>query len=63
MYIFAGGVLTLIKALSETLRIPDPRSGLVPALATAETATLNRMHLSTTYEMLRAGPDIIQHHN
>jgi hypothetical protein len=58
----SGGVLTLIKARPETLRTPDPRSGLVPVLASAETAALNRMHLSTTYEMLRAAPDVIQRH-
>ena len=54
-----GGIQRLVQAYPNSLRIPDPRSGLVPALASAEVAIQSRMHLSTTYDLLRAAPDVI----
>jgi ankyrin repeat protein len=56
-----GGVQHLALASANVLRIPDPRSRLVPFLASAEHATTNsRLHLSTTYELLRAAPEVIR---
>ena len=52
-----GGLRELTLAYTNALRTVDPESGLVPFLASAEAAKKSRMHLSTTYELLRASPD------
>jgi hypothetical protein len=54
-----GGVQHLVYAYPNALRIPDPRNGLVPFLASAAHATQSRLHLSTTYELLLAAPDVL----
>jgi ankyrin repeat protein len=38
---------------------PDPATGLVPAWQSATRATLSKLHLSTTYELLRMEPSVI----
>jgi ankyrin repeat protein len=53
-----GGLRELTLAHTDALRTPDPESGLVPFLGSAEAAKKSRMHLSTTYELLRAAPDV-----
>ena len=55
-----GGVQPLALAATEVLTIADPRSGLVPALESAIYAYLSRIHLSTTYELLRLAPEVLQ---
>ena len=54
-----GGVQHLVYAYPDALRIPDPRDGLVLFLASATHAIKSRLHLSTTYELLLAAPDVI----
>ena len=54
-----GGVEPLALAAPEVLDMPDPRNGLVPALASAMQAYLSLRHLSTTYELLRLAPQVI----
>jgi hypothetical protein len=54
-----GGVQHLVYAYPDALRIPDPRDGLVPFLASAAHATKSRLHLFTTYELLLAAPDVL----
>jgi hypothetical protein len=54
-----GGVQQLVYAFPNALRIPDPRDGLVPFLASAAHATQSRLLLSTTYELLLAAPDLL----
>jgi hypothetical protein len=55
-----GGVQRLVLASTDVLRIPDPRSRLVPFLESAIHATKSRLYLSTTLELLRAAPEVIQ---
>ena len=55
-----GGVQELAMACTDVLRVPDPRSRLVPALESAISATQSRQHLSTTYELLRLAPEVVQ---
>jgi hypothetical protein len=54
-----GGVQHLVYAHPDALRIPHPRDGMVPFLASAAHATKSRLHLSTTYELLLAAPDAL----
>ena len=54
-----GGVKAVVFAYPEALRVPDPRNGLVPALESAIHGATSRLHLSTTYELLRKSPDIL----
>lgn len=53
-----GGLRELTLAHTDALRIADRKSGLVPFLGSAEAAKKSRMHLSTTYELLRTAPDV-----
>jgi hypothetical protein len=55
-----GGVQPLVLASYEVLVMPDPRTRLVPALQSAEHAFKSRQHLSTTYELLRLAPQVLQ---
>ncbi len=55
-----GGVQQLALASVDVLTRPDPRSRLVPALESASHAHTSRMHLSTTYELLRLAPQVLQ---
>jgi len=55
-----GGVRELTYSYPNALRKADPSSGLVPFLASAEAATKSRLHLSTTYELLLAAPEMVQ---
>lgn len=54
-----GGVKAMVYAYPEALRVRDPRSNLVPFLASAIHATNSRDHLSTTYKLLRTVPEVI----
>jgi hypothetical protein len=54
-----GGVQYLALASTDVLKMPDPRSRLVPALESAVHAHTSRMHLSTTYELLRLAPEVV----
>ena len=54
-----GGVRELSYAYTAALWQPDPRSGLVPALQSAERATESRLHLSTTLELLLMAPEVV----
>jgi hypothetical protein len=55
-----GGVRHLVFSSPDALRMQDPRSRLVPFMESAIHATKSRLHLSTTYELLRAAPEVIQ---
>lgn len=55
-----GGVRAVACAAVSVLILPDPRSRLVPALASASHAHKSRLHLSTTFELLRLAPHILQ---
>lgn len=55
-----GGVRELTFAYPNALRQVDPVDGLVPFLASATAANKSRLHLSTTYELLLAAPEIVQ---
>jgi ankyrin repeat protein len=55
-----GGVKQLLFAFPEALHTMDPRNRLVPFLASAAHASKSPSHLTTTYELLRAAPDVIQ---
>jgi hypothetical protein len=55
-----GGIKSVVFAYPDALRIPDPRNGLVPALESAIHAPSSRLHLSTTYELLRKSPDVLK---
>jgi ankyrin repeat protein len=57
-----GGVQELVYAYPDALVMPDPRNGLVPFLESAILATNSRLHLSTTFEMLRAAPEMVRPH-
>lgn len=54
-----GGVQQLALASTDVLKMPDPRSRLVPALESAVHAHESRLHLSTTYELLRLAPEVV----
>ena len=51
---------SLISAYPDALTIPDPTTGLIPFLASAENAILSDKNLSLTYELLRASPDVLK---
>ena len=53
------GLYELVYCYPDALRRPDPMTGLVPFLASATAATKSRLHLSTTYELLLAAPEMI----
>ena len=55
-----GGIQHLALASVDVLRFSDPRSRLPPALQSATHAYKSRMHLSTTYELLRLAPEVLQ---
>jgi len=55
-----GGVRAMVNAYPDALWTPDPRNGLVPFLGSATNAMQSRAHLSTTYELLRKSPDVIE---
>lgn len=55
-----GGVKKVVQASIDALTIADPRSRLVPALESASNADKSRLHLSTTYELLRLAPQVLQ---
>jgi hypothetical protein len=55
-----GGLRELALSNTSALREPDPVCGLLPFLASAEAALHSRLHLSTTYELLRLAPDVTQ---
>jgi ankyrin repeat protein len=56
-----GGVKPLVLASkADALVTPDPRSQLVPALGSAIHAFKSRQHLSTTFELLRLAPQVLQ---
>jgi hypothetical protein len=54
------GIDDLIAAYPDALRIPDPRTGLVPALASVPFAINSRAHLTTTYNLLLKSPEIFE---
>jgi ankyrin repeat protein len=55
-----GGVRELTFSCPNALRRRDPVSGLVPFLASASVANKSRLHLSTTFELLLAAPEMVQ---
>lgn len=55
-----GGIRELVFANPEALRVPDPTNDLVPVLLSAVHANRSRLHLSTTYELLLAAPDVVK---
>jgi ankyrin repeat protein len=55
-----GGVRELTFACPDALRKRDPASQLVPFLASGVVADKSRLHLSTTYELLLAAPEMVQ---
>jgi hypothetical protein len=57
----SGGIKDLAFAYPNALQTPDPRNQLVPALSSAPLAVQSRLHLSTTYELMRLSPEIFQH--
>ncbi|KAG7349848.1 ankyrin repeat domain protein [Nitzschia inconspicua] len=54
------GISELVDAYPEALRIPDPRTGLVPALASAPFAIHSRLHLTATYKLLLKSPEVFE---
>jgi hypothetical protein len=52
-------LMKLVKAAPQTLHTVDPEEGLYPALLSAIQATECTTHLSVTYQLLLAAPDII----
>jgi hypothetical protein len=54
------GLDDLIQAYPEALRIPDPRTGLVPALASAPFAIHSRLHLTATFNLLLKSPELFE---
>ena len=57
-----GGVAALtLASSSDVLVTPDPRTRLVPSLASARHAIESLQHLSTTFELLRLAPQVLQH--
>lgn len=55
-----GGVREVAFAYPNALRRIDPKNGLVPFLASAIAANKSRLHLSTTFELLLAAPEMVQ---
>jgi len=56
-----GGVQQLALVSNASVLIaPDPRSRLVPVLESAIHAFKSRQHLSTTFELLRLTPQVLQ---
>jgi len=55
-----GGVKNLLCAAPETLCLADPRDGLIPVLSSAMNADKSPSHLSTTFELLRASPEVLR---
>ena len=55
-----GGIQELVHAHPSALRISDPLHGLLPFLMSAVHGIKSMLHLSTTYEVLRAAPDVIE---
>ena len=54
-----GGIKALVYAYPDAVRKVDPRNGLFPFQASAIHATRSKLHLSTTYELLLAAPEMI----
>jgi hypothetical protein len=54
-----GGVREVVRAFPNALHTRDPVSSLVPFLASATSATKSLLSLSTTYELLKAAPEMI----
>jgi hypothetical protein len=54
-----GGVRELTYSCPNALRRRDPVTGLVPFLASASVANKSRLHLSTTFELLLAAPEMV----
>ena len=55
-----GGVQEIVFAYPDALRIRDPLYHLPPFLASAFHAIKSMLHLSTTFELLRTAPDVIE---
>ncbi|CAB9530847.1 expressed unknown protein (Partial), partial [Seminavis robusta] len=55
-----GGIQELVYAYPSALMVPDPVHHLLPFLASAYNALESMLHLSTTYELLRAAPDVME---
>jgi len=55
-----SAVREIVFANPNALRRVDPGNGLVPFLASAVHATKSRLHLSTTFELLLAAPEMVQ---
>jgi hypothetical protein len=55
-----GGVRELVFANPEALQVPDPVNDLVPVLLSAVHAHKSRLHLSTTYELFLAAPEVVK---
>jgi len=58
---YKGGIDKLVAASPEALYTLDETDRLYPALTSALHATQSRLHLSTTYELLLAAPDVVRH--
>lgn len=52
------GIEELISAYPAALCIPDPRTGLVPALASAQFASCSSAYLSATFKFLLRSPQV-----
>jgi hypothetical protein len=55
-----GGIQKLVYAYPAALRVMDPLHKLFPFLISAVHAIKSMLHLSTTFELLRAAPDVIE---
>lgn len=55
-----GGVQKIVFAYPDALRARDPLYQLPPFLASAFHAIKSMLHLSTTFELLRTAPDVIE---
>jgi hypothetical protein len=55
-----GGIQELVYAYPSALGVLDPVHQMLPFLASACHAIESMLHLSTTYELLRAAPDVIE---
>ena len=55
-----GGVQEIVFAYPDALRVRDPLYQLPPFLASAFHAIKSRLHLSTSFELLRTAPDVIE---
>jgi hypothetical protein len=54
-----SGIRELVYANPNALRQADPLHGLLPFIASAESAAKSRLHLSTTFELLLAAPEMV----